>query len=42
MLFYIVYTRYARVIIYTGYSAKYSIGYSRCIVRCVYGICNGY
>ena len=42
MLFYRVYTRYARVIIYKGYSIMYSIGYSRCILRCVYGICNGY
>ena len=31
MLFYRVYTRYARVIIQKGYSKRYSIGYSRCI-----------
>ena len=42
MLFYRVYTGYARVIIYEGYSIRCSIGYSRCILRCVYGICNGY
>ena len=29
MLFYRVYTRYARVIIYEGYSIRYSIGYSK-------------